>query len=161
MAGKSLFPQQAWNTALTDDDATAQEELGILRAQITTDGGTKIYKYIQNVSGGALADGDAVVYTLTDDGGYVVTTIASADAASAAGIAIGAITSTQYGWVQVGGINTTAKIKGDTDATTAGALVGTSATAGKLGGGSGFGTSYAQDAVAADATGTVFLRGLI
>lgn len=158
----NLFPQAAWKTELTDTDTTPQEQLGLVRSEVTADGGTKLYKYVQNKSGGALAVGSAATYTLTDDSGYQVTTIAGADAGSGAGITLAAsLADDSYGWIQIAGVNTAALVKGDTDPTTAGALVGTSATAAKLGGGTGFGTSYAQDTVSADSTGTVFLRGLL
>ena len=157
-------PQQAYQTELTANDATAKEELGSLRWEMTT-AGLKCYKYVQNKSGGALANGDAVVYDTTTAASayYQVTTTTTADKNCAAGIGIGAISSDYYGWIQVHGYHDAAKIKGDTDATTAGAFIGTSTTAKKLGGASAavFGGSVAIESVSTDATGKVFLRGLV
>lgn len=117
----------------------------------------KIFRWLRNLTGGALANGDVVVYEYTTyQDGATVTTSTTADDVMVAGVAAEAIPDGNCGWVQVFGTHPAVKIKGDTDATTAGAGVGQSGTAKKAGGGSGLGV--ALESIAADSTGKVFIR---
>lgn len=85
------------STSLTANDATAQEALAAVR--LDTDG--RAYRYYQTIS--TVAIGDLVNHTLS-------TGIASARVAPTlllvkipAGIAVGAVTASYFGWFQVGG----------------------------------------------------------
>lgn len=85
------------STALTANDSTAQEALGAIR--FDTDGRT--YRYYQTIS--TVAIGDLVNHTLS-------TGIASARVAPTllltkipAGVAVGTVTASYFGWFQVGG----------------------------------------------------------
>jgi len=99
----SKIVDRIFNTVLTADDPTAQEELGSLRFE---DG--KIYKYVQfqdNVSAAAgapvLMDG-TYNYKVTVD----YTSAAETNAALVCGVALTTNTEGYYGWIQTYGVGT-------------------------------------------------------
>lgn len=92
-----------WQTELTANDTSPKEMLGIRRIELG-DGGRKVYVYVKNAEdSAALAAGEVVKW-------YDVSSGAVKKASTAgdllAGVAIGAITAGNYGWVQVFGLAT-------------------------------------------------------
>ena len=150
-----------WATKLTANDAAAKEQLGIIRLEYDSAGNlAKVYRYVKNTSGGALADGNIAVWDLTADDAYSVTTTATADVTYPAGVCIGALTSAYFGWMQIGGKHSSVTMA---DAVVAGGAFGTGAAAGQGGATAVAGSvmGFAFDAIAAAGTGEVFLKGLI
>jgi hypothetical protein len=145
-----------WQTELTANDNSPKEMLGIRRIELG-DGGRKVYVYVKNAEeSAALAAGQVVKW---DDASSGEVKKASATGDLLAGVAIGAITAGNYGWVQVFGLATVLTASG----TAAGDAVIASGSAG-VGGKVTKGTAptnqvlgWARDAQGAGGTNTVFL----
>ena len=145
-----------WQTELTANDTSPKEMLGIRRIELG-DGGRKVYVYVKNAEdSAALAAGEVVKWDNVSSGAVKK---ASAAGDLLAGVAIGAITAGNYGWVQVFGLATVLTASG----TAAGDAVIASASAG-VGGKVTKGTAptnqvlgWATDARDAGETNTVFL----
>jgi hypothetical protein len=93
--------KQLFQTKVTANDSTAKEGLGVLRFE-----GNKVYEYVQVVDK-AVTLGDSVCPASTADG--IVTADRSGGSQLAfqvTGVAIGAITSGYYGWIQKYGVCT-------------------------------------------------------
>ena len=110
MAHTQMGVKQIWGTELDANDSSAQEQLGIKRYEHdpVTDSVVKVYRYVQfndgTAAGGAAAAGDVLVFRNTDANGYTVTDdVSDGSQAAFAGVAIGALTDTYYGWIQCGG----------------------------------------------------------
>jgi hypothetical protein len=91
--------KQLFQSVVTANDATAQEGLGVIRWD-----GSKAYKYVRVVDK-AVTLGDSVCPASTADG--IVTADRSGGSQLAfkvEGVAIGAITSGYYGWIQCVGL---------------------------------------------------------
>ena len=146
-----------WQTELTANDTSPKEMLGIRRIELG-DGGRKVYVYVKNAEESAALSAGQIVKWDDVSSGEVKKASAAGDLL--AGVAIGAITAGNYGWVQVFGLATVLTASG----TAAGDAVIASASAG-VGGKVTKGTAptnqvlgWARDAQ--DATGgtnTVFL----
>ena len=112
MANKHL-----WKTTLSANDSTAQEELGISRTEwSTTDSCFKTYKYVVAASDTTVANGTALGYS--DVLGHVVSSDSSVPDAPldcVAGVGIGTITASYYGWIQTRGYHSAVKTNGDDD----------------------------------------------
>ena len=92
-----------WQTELTANDTSPKEMLGIRRIELG-DGGRKVYVYVKNAEESeALSAGQIVKW---DDVSSGEVKKASAVTDLLAGVAIGAITAGNYGWVQVFGLAT-------------------------------------------------------
>jgi len=91
---KQLFPDN-----VDDSSTTQQNGLGIIRFE-----GNKEYRYVKVVDK-ALAAGDVACIASTVDG-IVTSKIAGQAASMAMGVAIGAIASGAYGWIQSKGVCT-------------------------------------------------------
>jgi hypothetical protein len=111
MASKHL-----WATKLTDNSATAKEELGITRVEWdSTYLCFRKFKYVRAAADTTVANGTALGYT------DAIMQVASNDiddfveSASICGVGIGAITAAYYGWIQVGGYHPAVKTNGDDD----------------------------------------------
>ena len=104
-----------WATKLTDNSATAKEQLGIKRIEWdSSDSCFKAYRYVQAASDTTVADGTALCFT--DTLRQVVSSdISDADNNQPAGVGIGAITASYYGWVQTGGYHSAVLTNGDDD----------------------------------------------
>lgn len=87
----------------------------------------KRYRYINADT--AIADGDILTPTLTDADVPFSLVPAAAVNLIIAGVGIGAIAAEGFGWCQIHGIKTSAKVA---DAVAQGAKLGTSSTAGRL-----------------------------
>jgi hypothetical protein len=156
-----------FKTQLTANDAAAKEDLGSLRFEFdTTNGGLKIYKYVQAASDTTVANGTPLAY-VNAYGWQVTSDESDSDQNRPAGVGIGAITASYYGWIQVGGYHAAVITNGDDDiaandsvilSTTDGkadsVAAGTAATHRPLG------VAVAADDNDAD-TVAVFLQGLI
>lgn len=110
MASKHL-----WATALTDTSTTAQEELGAVRKEwSSTDSCFKTFKYVQNSTVTTIADGTALTFR------NILGTIVTGDISTSkvnlpAGVGIGALAASSYGWIQVGGYHSVILTNGDDD----------------------------------------------
>jgi len=98
MANKHL-----WATKLSANDSAAKEQLGIKRVEWNaTDSCFKAYRYGQAAAdttvanGTALAHSDTLRHTISSD-------ISDCAINQVAGVGIGAITASYYGWWQTGG----------------------------------------------------------
>lgn len=94
-----------WHTAIDADDATAKEPVGSIRVEWDSTYGRKVYMYV--LASGTLAAG--YVCTFKGATGYTVgvtSTLGTGGTVGqmkAVGVAIGAITDAQYGWIQIYG----------------------------------------------------------
>lgn len=91
-----------FHTALTANDSTAKEQLGVIRWEYSSTGGWKCYKYVQAAADTTVANGTVLCYTDS------TRTIASSDRTDTqvnwpAGVGVGAITASYYGWIQIKG----------------------------------------------------------
>ena len=109
-----MFPQQAWKTVLTANDATAQEAVGSIRVELDSTYGARAYRYVQAAADTTVANGTALAYS--DAYKFVATSdISDADVNQPLGVGVGAITAEYYGWVQVLGYHSAVKTNGDDD----------------------------------------------
>lgn len=97
------FDTIIFSTALTSNTATAKEEVGILRYEIDKTYGLKVYMYV--LASGTISKGNIVSWGGVT--GYTVKkeTTSTAGQQQPVGVAIGTITDTYYGWIQVKGHN--------------------------------------------------------
>jgi hypothetical protein len=98
-----------WKTQLSSNTATAVDPLGAIRVeQDTTNGGFKVYKYVQAKADTTVANGTALSF---DDVYHTVVTSDISDTYqnAVAGVGIGAITASYYGWIQTGGYHPAVK----------------------------------------------------
>jgi len=146
-----------WQTELTSNDTSPKEMLGIRRIELG-DKGRKVYAYVKNAEAtAALAAGQVIKW---DNAGAGTVKKAAAAGDLLAGVAVGAITAGNYGWVQVFGLATVLTAA----STVAGDAVIAASTAG-IGGRVAKGTAptgqplgWAIDTQdATDGTNTVFL----
>jgi len=103
-----------WKTTLTANDATAQEQVGIIREEIDDTNGLRKFKYVQAAADTTVANGTALCFTDT------IGTVASSDLSDGkanftAGVGIGAITAEYYGWVQCYGYHSAIATNADDD----------------------------------------------
>lgn len=136
----SFGQKTVWSQGLTEQSATALEELGVKRSDVDSDG-YKEYKYVQfnNGSGNVASATNMVVYELIsgDTGGTIVTNdVSDSDINHVAGVMPLAMTDLYYGWMQVCGYNSAIRTDGGDDIAAADALIG---------GGDGTCNSVAQD----------------
>ncbi len=98
---------------------------------------------VENTSGGALADGDVVVWDVTESTGTnpAVTTTTSDDSVITAGVVMEAIADGEYGRIVVYGYHDAVKARDSSDALSAGGGIGTSGAVKLAGGGTGLGIS--------------------
>ncbi|MDD5501600.1 MAG: hypothetical protein PHH57_08005, partial [Candidatus Omnitrophica bacterium] len=91
-----------FHTAVTANDSTAKEQLGAIRWEYSTTYGWRCYKYVQAASDTTVANGTALAYT-----DYTRTVVSSdrddTNANWIAGVGVGAITASYYGWIQIKG----------------------------------------------------------
>jgi len=94
--------KQAWNTLLTANDETAQEELGALREEYSTTYGYRQFRYVQAASDTTVASGTPLAF-VNLMANQVTSDISDANPNQPAGVGIGAITASYYGWIQIKG----------------------------------------------------------
>ena len=105
----SLMTTGEVGVALRDDE----DELGMIRLEYDSTNGIRAYRFVNLDSGsGSLVAGDLAV--MKDKFGQVATSVFSSSVAnknSISGVAIGALTAGNHGWLQIGGdmaaVNTT------------------------------------------------------
>lgn len=108
MANKGQGQVQIRNTALTANDATAQEQLGTIRCEQDETYGEKYYMYV--LASGAIANGTVCAFNGVT--GYTVGPLSTAGTGGAVGqvravgVGIGTITTAYYGWIEVRGHHT-------------------------------------------------------
>lgn len=117
MVAVNLEGVHSFNTTLTANDTSQKETMGALRWE---DNG-KAYRYVQNSSGSVnLANGNPVVYESV--GAFIITGDisdgASADGQTVAGVAIGTLSTGNFGWLQVWGHHASVSTNADDDVTT-------------------------------------------
>jgi len=111
---KTVFPQQAWATALDSNTEAAKEELGIVRFEIDATNGLRGYRYVQAAADTTVAVGTCLSYS--DTVRYITTSdISDAAINQASGVGIGVITAEYYGWVQCYGYHSALKTDGGDD----------------------------------------------
>jgi len=104
-------------TPLTANDSVAKEQLGCLRREWSaTDSCYKTYRYVQAASDTTVANGTALGFVAAD----LTQTSVSSDADDfyldmVAGVGIGAITASYYGWIQTHGYHSVVKTNADDD----------------------------------------------
>jgi alpha-acetolactate decarboxylase len=91
-----------FNTELTANDSAAKDEVGMLRHVIDATNVLRVFKYVQTASDTTVANGTALSY-VDVYGGQVTSDISDSKQNFAAGVGIGAITASYYGWIQVRG----------------------------------------------------------
>ena len=112
-----------FKSALTSNTATALDPLGALRFEYdTTNGGYKVYKYVQAASDTTVANGTALAI-VNLYGWQVTSDISDANQNQPAGVGIGAITASYYGWIQVGGYHSAIKTDAGDDIADGGSLI--------------------------------------
>lgn len=84
---------------------------------------------VKNGSGGALANGDVVIWDATADDGITVTTTATAGSNAVAGVIVDSIADGEYGRMQIYGYHSAVKVDGGTTDVAADTLIGTGGTA--------------------------------
>ena len=109
---------KAFNTLLTGNATDAGDEPGVLRFELdAVTSGLKVYRYVQlHADSAALANGTPVGFQ--DVYHRVVTTDFQAgvsDRNLPAGVGIGTLSVSKYGWIQCGGYHATVKTNGDDD----------------------------------------------
>lgn len=111
----TVFPQQAFGTALTDSATTPSEEVGVIRYEIDPSTGTlRGYKYVQAAADTTVANG--TVLTFVDDESATVTSdISDSKQNFVAGVGVGAIAASSYGWIQIYGPHSAIATNGDDD----------------------------------------------
>ena len=98
-----------FKTELTANHSAAKDPLGVLRFEYDeTNGGYKVYKYVQAASDTTVANGTALAF-VNVYGWQVTSDISDANQNQPAGVGIGAITASYYGWIQVGGYHSAIK----------------------------------------------------
>lgn len=103
-----------FKTVLTANDSAAKDELGILRIENSVTGGVKIYKYVQAAADTTVANGTVLTYV--DTTRTVVTNdISDSKPNFVAGVGIGAITASYYGWIQIQGYHSAVVTNADDD----------------------------------------------
>jgi hypothetical protein len=95
-------------TDLTANDSAAKEELGAIRIEYDATYGKKMYMYVRCLSA-ATAGQSVIGYVASGYSGFGVTvdtTAANVAHKKVWGVAVGTITATYYGWIQVRGHST-------------------------------------------------------
>lgn len=72
----------------------------------------KVYKFVKNLHSSALAVGDVVMQAFANAVGYEVNRMTTATLNMLAGVAVGAIPASGYGWIQIEGDNDTILMEG-------------------------------------------------
>lgn len=115
--GNKNMYNNIWATKLTANDSSAKEQLGAMRIEWnSTDSCFKKYKYVQAASDTTVASGTCLGFS--DTLGHVASSDSSVPDAPldcAAGVGIGAITASYYGWIQVGGYHSAINTNGGHD----------------------------------------------
>jgi len=92
----------AWNTQLTSNTSDAKEDVGAIRFSYDPTYGHRKYKYVQAAADTTVANGTCLAYS--DDYHRVVSSDCDDTLQNdVAGVGIGAITASYYGWIQIGG----------------------------------------------------------
>lgn len=105
-----------WKTELTANDTTAQEQQGIQRYELDDTNGMKVYKYVQARADTTVANGTPLMYTVgTTSFDDVTSDITDGGRNAVAGVGIGAITASSFGWIQVYGYHSAVITNGDDD----------------------------------------------
>lgn len=114
MSETKAQPQQIWATELTANDSSAKELVGVVRWEYDNTYGLRAYRYVQAASDTTVANGTVLTYS--DSYKFTATSDVS-DAASnqIAGVGIGAITASYYGWVQCYGYHSAVITNADDD----------------------------------------------
>jgi hypothetical protein len=104
-----------WKTQLSSNSSTCLDPLGALRIeQDTTNGGFLRYRYVQVNADTTVANGTVLTYTdlyHTD----VTSDISDTGQNAVAGVGIGAITASYYGWIQTGGYHSAVRTNANDD----------------------------------------------
>lgn len=116
MASNCMGFKNTWATDLTADDSSAKEELGAIRFTYDSTVGVRGYRYVQAAADTTVANGTVLTFV---DATYfnktVTLDISDSHPNRAAGVGIGAITASNYGWVQFYGYHATVLTDGGDD----------------------------------------------
>ena len=121
--------KRTWNTQLTANDATQKEELGVIREEYDATYGYRKFIYVQAASDTTVAEGTVVGYSDRKKA-TVSSDLDDFNPNQVAGVGIGAITASYYGWIQIYGYHGGVKTNGDDDIVDGMALVLSPATDG-------------------------------
>jgi hypothetical protein len=93
---------RVWNTQLSSNTATAEEDVGAIRIEHDPTYGRRVYKYVQAASDTTVANGTALGYS---DAYHRVVSSDRTDTLKngPAGAGRGAITASYYGWIEIKG----------------------------------------------------------
>ena len=106
MASKNL-----WGSALNYNGSTKTDELGSVRSEYdSTDKVFKTYRFVMNTGSTATTVGDCVAFSNAGTG--IITGDSDCYKGAPAGVAPFAIDTNSYGWIQVGGMNSSVKLVG-------------------------------------------------
>ena len=121
-------PQQVWKTKLTADDTVAQETQGAVRYELDATNGMRGFVYIQAASDTTVADGTPLMWVLSDTARLSVTLdLTDSGLNFPAGVGIGVITASSYGWVQFMGYHDAVITNGDDDIAAGDSIIQSSA----------------------------------
>jgi len=93
--------KRVWNTKITANDSTAQEELGAERIEVDATNRQRRFRYVQAAASVTIRKGTTLSYS--DAQRTTVTPTISTRVNRPAGVAIGTLTASYYGWAQCGG----------------------------------------------------------
>jgi hypothetical protein len=103
-----------FKTELTANHSSPKDQLGIIRAEFSATYGWRYYKYVQAAADTTVANGTVLSYT--DYTRTIVTSdIDDGHPNRPAGVGIGAITASYYGWIQVQGYHAAVITNADDD----------------------------------------------
>lgn len=110
------FPQQAYKVEVTDNSATAQDQLGTRRFVYDSTNGLRGYTYVQLDADAAAAGANGTVYTFSDVYKKEVTNdISASHPNKPAGVGVGTLTLGYYGYIQHYGYHSAVKTDGGDD----------------------------------------------
>lgn len=140
-----------FKTAVTDSSTSAEEPLGAVRVELDhATGACKMYKYVQAASDTTVADGTPLAF-VDLYGAQVTSDISDASQNQPAGVGVGAIAASSYGWVQCHGYHDAIITNGDDDIADGDTII-LSATDGQVDSvAAGTASTYKPLAVAVDA----------
>jgi hypothetical protein len=114
---------QAFELGLTEYSATdTKGKVGSLRYE-----GAKVYKVVQNKTGSAAVAGNVANYHPASDTTFTFKKVyapATANLNLLAGVWLAATPADSYGWIQIGGVNTTTNVLGHASLAIGGNLIG-------------------------------------
>lgn len=123
MALKTLFGQQGIDGIQTDSSTTQTNDLGTVIWVINdSTGNLQAYKYVQAAADTTVANGTVLTYTSSAQT-IVTSDISDTNPNFVAGVGVGAIAASSFGWIQVYGFHSAVATDGGDDIAAGDALI--------------------------------------